>query len=229
MSYRKLSGNVNSNVLYNIANAPNSTSSPTDLKTAVSHSPAVGMELGTAMIFSVNKRIRIKGGLQFNYSQYNIAAYDYSAEITPLSASGIGHTQINAVSHHRNFNGFSNAILKNEHFMISVPVGAELMVLGNKLVQFNLGATVQPGLMLNNQAYLLSTNLTNYAKVPSLYRNFNINSSLEAFLSVQLGSIKWSVGPQLRYQLLSTYKKAYPFNERLFDYGLKFGLTKTLK
>ncbi len=228
-SYRRLSGNVNKNALYSIANAAYSTNSPTDLKSAVSQTPAVGMELGTAMIYKVGKRIRIKGGLQFNYSQYNINAFDYSAEIAPLSAAGIGHTEINAVSFHRNFNGFSKALLKNEHFMISVPLGAEMSVVGNKVVQFNVAATIQPGFMLNNQAYLLSTNLTNYAKVPSLYRDFNINSSLEAFLTVQLGSIKWSVGPQLRYQLLSTYKKSYPFSEHLLDYGIKLGMTKTIK
>jgi len=68
-----------------------------------------------------------------------------------------------------------------------------------------------------------------WTKMPSLYRTFNINTALEAYISVQLGSLKWSVGPQFRYQLLSSYKKEYPIKEHLYDYGIKLGMTKTLK
>ena len=230
MSYRKLSGSVNK---YSLANASNfnnfRNNSPTDLNSAVTQTPSVGMELGTAILYNVSKRVRIKGGLQFNYSQYSISAYDYSEEVVPMSVRGIGHTEIDAISYHRNFDGFSNAELHNEHFMISVPIGAELTLIGNKVVQFNIAGTLQPGVMLNNQAYMLSTDLKNYAKMPSLYRTFNINTALEAYVSVQLGSLKWSVGPQFRYQLLSSYKKEYPIKEHLYDYGIKLGMTKTLK
>jgi hypothetical protein len=83
--------------------------------------------------------------------------------------------------------------------------------------------------MLNNQAYLLSTNLRNYAKVPSLYRDFHINTAIEAFLSINMGSYKWNIGPQIRYQLLSSYKQNYPIKEHLYDYGFKVGVTKTLR
>jgi hypothetical protein len=173
--------------------------------------------------------LRVKGGLQFNYSRYNIVAYNYMAEITPLSAAGIGHTEIKALSYHRNFDGFSITQLSNEHFSISMPVGLELAVLGNKDVQFNIAGTLQPGLMLNNQSYMLSTNLRNYAKVPSLYRDFNVNSAIEAFLSINMGSYKWNIGPQIRYQLLSSFKQNYPIKEHLYDYGFKVGMTKTLR
>ncbi len=229
ISYRNIYGTVNENSYSNAMMFSSLPGSPKDINSAVSHSPSIGMELGTAMIYNIGKRFRIKGGLQFNYSQYNIIAYNYSAEIAPLSAAGIGHTEIKALSYHRNFDGYSMTQLRNEHASISIPMGLELFVLGNKDVQFNIAGTLQPGLMLNNQAYMLSTNLRNYAKVPSLYRNFNVNSAVEAFLTINMGSVKWNMGPQFRYQLLSSYKQDYPIKEHLYDYGFKVGMTKTLR
>ena len=229
ISYRRLYGTVNENSYSNAMMYSSLPGRPHDINSAVSHSPSVGMELGTAMVYSINKRFRVKGGLQFNYSQYSIGAYNYNAEITPLNAAGIGHTEIKALSYHRNFDGFSYSQLRNERFSISIPVGAELVVLGNKNVQFNIAGTLQPGFMLNNNSYLLSTNLRNYAKVPSLYRDFNINTAIEAFLSINKGTFKWNIGPQFRYQLLSSFKQNYPIKEHLYDYGIKVGMTKTLK
>jgi hypothetical protein len=229
ISYRNIYGTVNKNSYSNAMMFSSLPGSPKDINSAVSHSPSIGMELGTAMIYNIGKRFRIKGGLQFNYSQYNIIAYNYTAEIAPLSAAGIGHTEIKALSYHRNFDGYSLTRLSNEHFGISMPIGLELAVLGNKDVQFNIAGTLQPGLMLNNQAYMLSTNLRNYAKVPSLYKNFNVNSAVEAFLTINMGSVKWNMGPQIRYQLLSSYKQNYPIKEHLYDYGFKVGMTKTIR
>ena len=230
ISYRKLSGtaskynNFNSGVNYY-----STLGYPRDVNSAVSHVPSMGMELGTAFVYSLKKWFRLKGGLQLNYSQYLINAYNYSAEIAPLSAGGIGHTEINALSFLRNFNGYSKTMLHNEHFMISIPIGAEVSVIGKGRVHFNVAATLQPGLMLDNQAYMISTNLKNYAKEPSLNRNFNLSSAAEAFLSIKSGSLTWVLGPQIRYQLLSSYKPNYPIKEHLYDYGFKVGMTKTLR
>jgi hypothetical protein len=229
ISYRSLYGTINKNGYSNQMLFASLPGSPKDINSAVSQFPSAGMELGTAMVYSIGKNLRIKGGLQFNYSQYNINAFNYAAEIAPLSAAGIGHTEIKALTNIRNFDGYSNTELRNEHFSISMPIGAELMVIGNKDIAFNIGGSIQPAVMLNNQAYLLSTNLRNYAKAPSLYRNFNINTALEAFLTFNRGSLRWNVGPQIRYQLLSSYKESYPIKEHLYDYGFKVGVTKTLR
>ena len=187
ISYRNLYGTINKNGYSNQMLFASLPGSPKDINSAVSQSPSVGMELGTAMVYSIGKNLRIKGGLQFNYSQYSINAFNYAAEIAPLSAAGIGHTEIKALTNIRNFDGYSSTSLRNEHFSISMPIGAELVVIGNKDIAFNIGGSVQPAIMLNNQAYLLSTNLRNYAKAPSLYRNFNINTALEAFSYHQYG------------------------------------------
>ena len=70
---------------------------------------------------------------------------------------------------------------------------------------------------------------TNYTKEPSLFRKWNANSAVEAFISYQLGKFRWQIGPQFRYQLFSTYTDKYPLKENLTEYGIKVGITKTIR
>ncbi len=49
------------------------------------------------------------------------------------------------------------------------------------------------------------------------------------FLSYDRGGVKWQVGPQFRYQLLSSYESEYPIREYLMEYGIKIGITKSIR
>jgi hypothetical protein len=110
--------------------------------------------------------------------------------------------------------------------MMSVPLGAEMTVFGSDKVKFNIAGTLQPTFVLNNQAYMISTNMKNYAQEPSLYRKFNLAAGAEAYLSIKAGSYRWMIGPQFRYQIFSSHKDVYPITEHLFDYGFKIGITR---
>jgi len=57
-----------------------------------------------------------------------------------------------------------------------------------------------------------------------LIRKWNVNSSFETFAAYSTGKINWKVGPQVRYQLLSSFQEKYPVKEHLFDFGLKVGI-----
>jgi hypothetical protein len=129
----------------------------------------------------------------------------------------------------RNFGGSSVDNLKNQYYQFSLPVGLELKVLGNDRLQFNIAGTIQPTYLLNKNSYLITTDYKNYTKAPSLVRRWNMNAGAEAFLSYARGDVKWQVGPQFRYQLLSSYDKAYPIKEYLMEYGIKIGITKTIR
>ncbi len=124
----------------------------------------------------------------------------------------------------RNYSGFSKTWLKNQHIMMSFPIGAEIKLIGNDNISLNIAGTIQPTVVINNQAYMISTNMRNYAKAPSLYREFNVAGGAEAFLSIKRKSLRFNVGPQFRYQLISSYKKPYPISEHLTDYGLKVSI-----
>jgi len=229
VSYRTLSGSGTVPVNFIAQSLTSGTTNFTNVNDVVNHKAALGMELGAGLVYQLSKKIRLKTGLQFNYNQYDIRAYNSTPELAPLSASRSGNVEINAISKHRSKNGYSQTWLKNLHAMISVPIGAELTILGNQNISLNIGGSLQPTYILRHDAYMLSTNLNNYAKENSLNRNFNINSSAEVFITVQKAGLKWTFGPQIRYQLLSSYKKEYPIIEHLKDYGFKIGLSKTIK
>jgi hypothetical protein len=106
-----------------------------------------------------------------------------------------------------------------------MPVGAEVDLIGDDKVQFGVGGTIQPTYVLGDRAYLLSTDYKNYAEVPWLIRRWNINTAFETFVSYSTGRMKWQVGPQVRYQLLSSFVDEYPVKENLFDFGLKVGVS----
>jgi hypothetical protein len=105
-----------------------------------------------------------------------------------------------------------------------VPIGLELKLLGNRKTYMGVSGTIQPTYILSNKAYLLSTDYKNYAEIPSLTRKWNINTGFEVFAGYSTGKLNWRVGPQVRYQAMSSYKKNYPVQEHLFDFGLKLGL-----
>jgi hypothetical protein len=200
----------------------------------VNHKPAIGFEAGGSMLYRLTRTLTLKTGLQFNYSRYSIKAYSSSssqqATIALNSFTGYGYTNntITALSNVQNFGGNMQKDLYNRYYQLSVPVGFELRILGNKRLQLNVAANVQPTYLLNRNSYVLTTDYSDYTKAPSLFRRWNFNGAVEAFVSYKIGGLRWQIGPQFRYQLLSTYTDQYPIKENLKEYGIKIGVSKTI-
>ena len=223
ISYRKLSGNNS------FINAANNTSLGIvysyDVNKAVTHKPGLGLELGISARYAVSNNIKIKGGVQFNVRRYEIKAFNYSGEVATIALNqGAGVSSISTWTKYRNFNGYSPNWLQNYYFSISAPVGAEFKIGENKKRSFGVAGTIQPTYVLNDRAYLITTDFKNYAEIPSLIRRWNVNASLEAFVNYSTGKINWRLGPQVRYQMLSSFQNKYPVKENLYDYGLKVGI-----
>jgi hypothetical protein len=232
VSYRRLEGQASKYVFpYNSFAYSANYGFARDVNDAVRHRPAMGMEFGTALLYPLSRNLRVKAGLQLNYNAYQVEAYSYVPEIAPFGSNGPGSfaNSVNTTAYYRNFNGFDKTMLKNAHMMISVPLGIEVSLIGNSRVKFNVASTIQPTYVINNEAYLISTNLKNYAQEPSLYRKWNVHAGAEAFLSINTGSFSWVLGPQFRYQILSSYKEKYPIREHLMDFGFKIGVNKTIR
>ncbi|HEX3935634.1 MAG TPA: hypothetical protein VHW43_13195, partial [Puia sp.] len=122
----------------------------------------------------------------------------------------------------------SAVTVDNDYYQLSAPVGFELRVLGNERLQLNLAATIAPSYLLNSSSYMLSSAYTRYDKQPAMYRKLNFYAGAEAFLSYRVGNIQWQIGPEFRYQLLSSYTSKEPITENMKSYGLKIGITKPL-
>jgi hypothetical protein len=160
---------------------------------------------------------------------YNIKAFNNTTELATIALNN-GNNNValrGARSNYRNFGAGGEADwLQNISFQVSAPVGAEIKVAGSsKGTSFGVATTVQPTYVLGDRAYVLSSDYKNYSEIPWLMRRWNVATSVETFVSYSTGKIKWQVGPQVRYQLLSSFVTEYPVKENLFDFGLKVGIS----
>lgn len=223
ISYRSLS--ENKSFLSTTSNSFSPNPAAIDVKRAVTHKPAIGLELGVAAKYPLSKNINVRGGIQFNISRYDIKAFTFNGEVATIALDdGSGNNSVYRWTKYRNFNGYSSNWLQNYYFSVSAPVGIEVRIAGNKKTSFGVAGTIQPTYVLRDKAYLLSTDFKNYAQVPWLIRRWNANTSFETFVNYSSGSLKWQVGPQVRYQLMSSFQDKYPVKENLFDFGLKVGI-----
>ncbi|GAO45117.1 hypothetical protein FPE01S_04_03600 [Flavihumibacter petaseus NBRC 106054] len=198
----------------------------------VDHQPAIGFEFGGAFRYEASRSLVLKTGLQLNLTRYTIEAFAHTPEkatLTLNTAYGYQNDTLVATSNMRNFSGIHPERLQNQYLQIALPIGAELKLFGYSKFQVNLAGSLQPSYLLNANQYLLSSDFTNYVKEPSLIRRWNVATSIEAFFSYQSGDLRWQLGPQFRYNLLSTYKKEYPIKENLMEYGVKVGISKTIR
>jgi hypothetical protein len=229
MNYRTWKG---SNYPSDVKTLPLAPIIPGDPDKLVNHKPALGFEVGSNLLYAVNKTLTLKTGLQLNYIRYDIQAYSsYAYEPATIalnSGYGIVTGQLTSYTRYRNFGGDAAEDLHNQYFQLSVPMGLEVNILGNKKLQVGIAGTVQPTYLLNRNTYLITADYK-YATEPALVRRWNVNTSAEAFVSYKTGDLKWQVGPQIRYQLLSSYIKEYPIRENLYNYGIKIGVTKTIR
>lgn len=196
-----------------------------NINQAVTHKPSMGLEIGIAAKYPISQGIRLKAGLQFNMTRYEIKAFNNPLEIATIALNnGYRLDSVNTFSSYRNFNGLNANWLKNFYFQVSLPVGAEVKLLGDDKIEFGISGTVQPTYVLGDRAYLISTDYKNYSEVPSLIRRWNVNTSLETYVAYSTGKLNWQVGPQVRYQMLSSFVNKYPVKENLFDFGFKVGI-----
>lgn len=225
ISYRKLTENKAFLSSSRSNNSIYSYAALYDINSVVTHKPDIGLELGFNAGYPIGKKLKIIAGLQLNVSKYDIKAVTYSSEVATIALnSGSGTNSVSTMTTYRNFDGNKPDWLHNLYISASAPIGAELKLKGNKNTYLGVGGTIQPTYILGDRAYLISTDYKNYAEMPSLIRKWNISTSFETFAGYSTGKIKWKVGPQVRYQMRSSFLEKYPFKEYLFDFGLKVGI-----
>jgi hypothetical protein len=197
-----------------------------DINNVVTHKPDMGLQLGFNAAYPVSKKLRLITGLQFNVSKYDIRAYSYHTEVATiaLNSNSVNTSWVSTYSNYRNFGGNSPDWLRNLYISASMPVGAELQLTANKKKYVGISGNLQPTYILADKSYLISTDYQHYSEVPSLTRKWNLSSGFEIFAGNSTGKVNWRIGPQVRYQMLSSYKGKYPIKEHLFDFGLKLGL-----
>ncbi|MBI5373373.1 MAG: hypothetical protein HZA79_15220 [Sphingobacteriales bacterium] len=230
VTYRKLNENKQFiNAARSNMNSSTQLMYSPDLNNLVTHRPDLGLQFGVSVGFPLSKKLSIVTGFQFNISKYDIWAYSYPSELATIALSNDygGTSTVSTVTNYRiiGMNRANKANwLRNFYYSASAPVGLEYKILKTRKTYLGIGATIQPTYILGNRAYVISTDYKNYMEVPSLTRKWNINTGIETFAGFTVGKTAWRIGPQVRYQTMSSFKKQYPVQEHLFDYGLKLGI-----
>lgn len=230
ISYRKLSENKSFLRSQTITDPNYIPALIFDVNNMVTHKPNIGFELGMAVKYPITPKMKLRGGIQFNVNRYDIRAYNSSTAVTTIMLNGRTSNSradsLTTFTRYSNANtGYNTNWLQNFYIQISAPVGVEFKISGNEKTQFGVATTIQPMYVLGDRAYLISTNYKSYVEVPQLVRRWNVNTSLETFVGYSTGRLDWQVGPQVRYQLLSSFINKYPVKENLFDFGLKVGVS----
>ena len=229
VSYRKLFKNDNPANRYFAYNNFIPGTSPDN---KVEQTPALGFEVGNAIMYAVSGSLKLKAGVQFNYSKYNIRAYTTNPEPATIRLAGSGfQTEIISVQSNLKTSGsyFNATNISSQNTALSFPLGADLKLMGNNRVSWAVAGTLQPTIILNNKAYIVTNDLKNYVRNADVFRSFVMNSALETYLKVERGNgVALQIGPQFRYQISSSYTQKYTISEHLIEYGLKVGIIKRL-
>lgn len=211
-------------------NVPLNPNLTANVNNVVRHKPAVGLELGFAVLYNMTDRLKFKTGLQLNIRQYYIETFQSTNDLASLSL--INNRGIETISFYSAFNnntGYKKAQLDNKVYQLSVPIGIQWDIINGKRFGINTEASVQPTFTINNNTYLLSTDYKHYTNGNEFVRKWNINTSVGLNLTYQSGATSWQLGPQIRYQHLPTFSNLYPIKEYLIDYGIRLGITRQIK
>lgn len=226
--YRTLNNNAAGKYLGNNLTSINNT----DIENAVIQKPSFGVETGLALQYDLFKRVKVKVGVQLNYTRYNTHAFEnYHPVATSLTMNSDNNESVYEVFRTTPFSnktGLSPVKLHNESYQISLPIGADLKLAAVDDIEWYVGATIQPTIVVYGRSFLLSTDRRNYVQDKSLLNRFNLNAGLETYISFKTSNYTWQVGPQIRTQIFSTNTKLYSVEERLQNYGFKIAISKKL-
>ncbi len=189
----------------------------------------MNLEAGAKMMYQINEYLSLGAGLQFNYTNYiiNATKLDHTIQTDIFMVSKAGNHKEARASNYANAIRNNSSVLNNSTTQFAIPIGIDWKIAGENRLKWFAGASVQPGIMVGGNVYALSSNKEFYINDQSLLRRANINTSVETYLSYRTGAgISVIAGPQVRYQLFSTYKNKYNYTEKLYNAGIKIGLKK---
>ncbi len=197
----------------------------------VDNTPVLGYNVGGNILYRISRNISLKAGLEFSFSRYYLNTYNSNPGQASATLSSYFGYVADSLTTLANGGGSINKNperFQNKYYQLSVPIGVDMKVLGKSKFQVHLGATLQPSYLLNTDAYVLSEDFSSYTKDPSAYRRWNLIAGAEAYISYGVGKIRWEIGPQVRYQIFSTYKNSYPLQENMLNYGIRIGISKSI-
>lgn len=212
----------------NGANLPLTGNVNAGVNEVVRHRPALGLEIGFAVLYQLSNRFQLTTGLQLNLRRYDIETFETRtrdlASLSLVNTRGVETIQF--YSPYNNNTGFRSTTLHNDLYQIAAPVGIQWKMLNGKKWGVTAVASVQPTYTIQANTWLISSDYKHYTNGNDLLRKWNVNTGAGIQLNYQSRSAIISVGPQVRYQHLPTYSNLYPVKENLIDYGIRLSITR---
>lgn len=174
-------------------------------------------EAGGGIVYRFSSLMQFKAGFQLNYKSQG----------KNETAGGLDRDMIVPADDVNLMNLGTSASFSNRQFQLSLPIGADLKLAGDRYIQWYAGATVQPSINMQNSSNWIG-DWDERGNEKAIIKNWNLQGGLETFLSIKLTKgIMFNLGPQLRYQLYSNLKDRDLPNERIYNVGLKFGISSS--
>lgn len=188
-----------------------------------------GFETGAKITYALSKKWKVFSGLNLNYSDYNLVSNLIHPTFATLTLkdknTGIPYSK-SYITFYGNGQSLNQVALTNYSFQFSIPIGLEYQVWGNKHIQISVASAIEPSVVLKSNSYIISADKKYYVQDPGLMRKMNLGGNFGTFISFGSNKIRWQIGPDIHYQLLSTYKNNYLSEEHLIDYGIRIGISR---
>jgi hypothetical protein len=214
----------------NTATALNTPYSNNSLNAVLDQKAGLGIEAGLGIVYTLSKKLRVKTGVQANYTSYTIFGTETNHPIlTTLRLTDINTGYPYMASRTATLSNNSTSKTDKAHnktYQVSIPIGLAYKIVGNDKLEWYAGASIQPTFVIGGKANLISDDRKNYVADNTLLRRWNLNSGFETYINYKFDGMTLQVGPQFRYQLLSTYSSQYTINENLYNVGVKIGILK---
>lgn len=188
----------------------------------------LGFITGANVFYPLSRKVSLTSGVHLIYTGYDIFSEVVQPNTTSLTFKDSKGQLFSKyyVSYYANDKRNNNTSITNYNWQLSVPVGAEWEVVSGGKVKISLLSTIEPFMVLGNKAYLLSGDASSYVTDPDLVRKFNLSGNIGGMLHFTGQTTNWKVGPNFRYQILSTYNDIYPVKEHFINYGIQVGVSK---
>jgi hypothetical protein len=187
----------------------------------------LSLSAGASSSLPITDQLHFTSGVMLTYLGYQITSnFVHPTFANLVLKDKTGSTYLKSyITHYGVGLGYGQIHLSNYSFQFAVPLGLEYTLLENQKINWKIGSSVAPSVVIAAQSYILSSEGRNYVTDPNLARRFNLIANFETFFTFKSARIKWHIGPSFGYQTLSTFKYAYPEKEHLLDYGIKIGIS----
>ena len=189
----------------------------------------MGFETGAKMTYTISKKWKFLTGFNLNYSDYNIVSNLLHPTFATLmlkdTYSGMPYSK-SYITYYGNGQSLNQVSLNNYNLQASIPIGLQYSLWKNKKLEISIASAIEPSIVLKSYAYIISADKRYYVNDPTLMRKMNLGGNFGSFITFSSRKVKWHIGPDVHYQLLSTYKGYYPIKEHLIDYGIRIGISR---